>query len=337
MSNFFELPHIFVVFPPGAGGNFIAGLLAKIVNKDLKNLELSDSGNAHLNSPSKINFTDVISCGLIYNMPKFSYYEEKLQFYKTEIEKKHGSDTDIKVAWSHDFSNIDLYKTIFPNCKILVITQYDNKEKLAALIQQELKNRLDPNGFVFLEKNAYVEIWRDALRKGLTIALGQGKTATVSEITDNYLDIKYRPLVTFLAINIMIRFYGQEHLIDTSKQMTFDYLNYCTVPRFVDDADYIPKESDHILFNIGPAYKDCITDDCIVMPYAVIMNKDLPSLLNIIGTIVDDLDSEEIEFVKSNLDNYHTKQSPGLMDDPFKYYFSLARDAQNQIKCLIKN
>lgn len=337
MSTFFELPHIFVVFPPGTGGNFISGILTRTLYKDFTDLALSSTGNAHANSTSKLDFSDIISFGLRYNVPMFNSTEEKFQYYKAEIEKKHGSDTDVKVSWSHDFSNIPLYKTLFPNCKILVISHDSSREKLAALIQQELKNRLDPKGFVFLESGLYLEHWRTAFRQSLIFALGQNMTDVATEIANNFMDIKYRPLVTFIAINMMIRFYGQEYLTDPRKQMMFDYLNYCTMPRFVKDANYIPKLADYTLFEVGPAYKDCVTDDCVVMPYNVIMNNDLPAVLSIVETMIGKLDSEQLVFVSTNLDNYHTKQSPGLMDDPLKYYFSLAKNAQDQIKCLIKN
>jgi len=334
MSTFFELPHIFVVFSPGTGGNFISGILTKTLYKDFTDLALSSTGNAHLNSTSKLDFSDIISCGLIYGLPNFNSVEEKFQYYKAEIEKKHDSDTDVKVSWSHDFSNIPLYKTLFPNCKILVISHDSSREKLAALIQQELKNRLDPKGFVFLESGLYLEHWRTAFRQSLIFALGQNMTGVATEIANNFMDIKYRPLVTFTAINMMIRFYQQEYLIDPTKQISFNYLDYCTLPRFIKDSNYIPKLADYTLFEVGPAYKDCVTDDCIVMPYDVIMNNDLPTVLSVVETMIGKLDAEQLAFVSTNLYNYHTKQSPGLMDDPVKYYYSLAKDAREQVKIL---
>jgi len=332
MSTFFELPHIFVVFPPGTGGNFIAGILTRTLNKDLKDLALSNTGNAHLNSTAKLDFSDIISCGLVYGVPMFNSFEEKIQYYKAEIEKRHGGDTDVKVSWSHDFSNIQLYKILFPNCKILVVTHNSDREKLTAIIQQELKNRLDPKGFVFLESGLYLEQWRTAFKHSLIFALGPTMSGVAAEIANDFMNIKYRPLVTFITINMALRLYGQEHLVDPSKQMTFDYLNYCTIPRFFEDPNYIPKLTDYTLFTVGPAYKDCITDDCVVMPYDVIMKKDLPTFLNVVESMIGELDLAQLEFVKHNLDNYHTKQSPGLMADPNKYYYSISKEAQKLLK-----
>lgn len=334
MSTFFELPHIFVVFPPGAGGNFISGMLTRLIHKDFTNLALSSTGNAHLNSSSKLNFSDIISCGLIYGLPNFNSIEEKLEYYRLEITKKHISDTDIKVSWSHDFSNISLYKTLFPNCKILVITHDTYKEKLATLIQQELKNRLDPNGFVFLEDDIYLNHWKSSLRRFLINILGPERSNIASEISDNFKDSKYKSLVTFSAMRMTLRTHGQEHLVDANKTVLIDYLDYCHKPRNIDEPDYVYKDGDYTSLIIGPSYKDCMTVDCIVMPYSTIMKKDLLGLLNIIETLLGELDAEQLEFVKSNLDNYHIKQMSGLMDDPIKYYFALAKDAREQVKNL---
>ncbi len=337
MSTFFELPHIFVVFPPGAGGNFISGMLTRLLHKDFTDLALSSTGNAHANSTSKLDFSDIISLGLRYDVPMFASSEEKLQYYKAEIEKKHSSDTDVKISWSHDFSNIPLYKTLFPNCKILVITHDSGREKLAALIQQELKNRLDPKGFVFLENDIYLNHWKSALRRFLINILGPEQSNIVSEISDNFKDSKYKSLVTFSAIRMTLRTHGQEHLVDTNKTMLIDYLDYCHKPRNIEQPNYVYKDGDYTSLVIGPSYKDCMSIDCVVMPYSIIMDKDLPGLLITVETVLGELDTEQLEFVKSNLDNYHTKQTPGLMDDPVKYYHNLAKEARDQIKCLIKN
>jgi hypothetical protein len=333
-NNFFNLPHIFVVFAPGASGNFIASILTKILDKNLGEVAVSGTGNAHANSISRLDFSDVISCGLIYGIPKFVTEQHRLEFYKAKIEEKHSNDTDVKVAWSHDFSNIPLYKTLFPNCRILVVSQSSRQEKLAVMIQQELKNRLDPNGFVFLQNDPYLEHWRNGLKYSLIMSLGYGMANVATDIANNYMDVKYKPIVTFFAIDLMLRFYGQEFLVSPSKQVPVDYLEYCVVPRFVENPNWIPNFNDYTMFNVGPKIESFITDDCAVMPYDVIMNNNLSGFLNAIEKIVGTLDSGQIEFVKDNLNNYHRKQSPGLMDDPIKYYYSLAKDAQDQIKIL---
>jgi hypothetical protein len=334
MSTFFELPHIFVVFPPGAGGNFISGILTRLLRNELNDLALSSTGNAHANSTSKLNFSDIISCGLRWDVPKFNNAEEKLQYYQTEIEKKHEADRDVQVSWSHDFSNIPLYKILFPNCKILVLTHDSDREKLTALVQQELKNRLDPNGFVFLEKDYYLEHWRSSLYRFLINMLGASNTSIALEIANNFKDAKYKPLVTFSAIRMMLRSYGLEHLVDNDRTMKINYFDNCIKPRITEDPSYVYKEGDFTFFIIGPSFKDCITDDCVVLPFNVIMDKNTQELIDVIERLLGDLNSEQLDFIKRNLDNYHSKQAPMLMEDPTGYYSNLAKLAKDQIKSL---
>ncbi len=341
MSLLFELPHIFVVFPPGAGGNFISGVLTRIISREFTNLALSGTGNAHANSTSKLEFSDVMSCGLIYGALKFQSFEEKLEHYKKKIEEKHGNETDVKISWSHDFSNIPLYKQLFPNCKILVVTQDTNKEKLAVLIQQELKNRLDPNGFVFL-KNKDTEsgfkYWKEGLRHVLISMLGKDCTDLATEISNNYMDVKYKPLVTFMSIIIMISLYNQEYLIDPSKKMNFDYLNYCTISKFIEDPSLTFSSNFYTLFTVGPLFKDCITDDCIVMPYSVLMDKNLNEFISVLENILGTtLDNSQLEFVQNNFEEYYTKQSPGLMENPNRYFQQVRMAAMAQIESFKNN
>lgn len=332
--SFFDLEHIFIVFSPGAGGNFVTGILTRTLYRDFSNIRLSSTGNAHSLSPDKLIFSDVMSCGMRYDVPKFYSAQEKLEYCRNAIESKHGNDTDIKISWSHDYTNIMLYKTLFPNCKILVITQDSDDEKLAIIIQQELKNRLDPNGFVFLEGNDYVEPWRLRFKHALNLTLGSNMSDISTEIANNYMAPEYKNIVTFFAINMMLAYYGVEYLTDPRKPLLVDYLEYCTLPRFVEYPSYVLKTTDKVIFTVGPSYKDCITDDCVLMPYHVLMKNDLNAFVKMIESLIGSLDHEQIEFVENNLTTYITKQAPGLMSNPTQYYRNLGKATFNDIQNL---
>jgi hypothetical protein len=206
------------------------------------------------------------------------------------------------------------------------------------MIQQELKNRLDPKGFVFLKGDPYREQWKAGFNDTLLSILGNDLIDTATDITNNYMDPKYKSIVTFVAINIMLKFYYQEHLVDPSQRVNFDYLDYCTVPKFVTDpfwAFTLADLADPSVLTIGPSIKDCITEDCITMPYDVILDNKFDEFLKTIKrTLGIELDSEQIGFVQKNLDYYCTNQSPGLMEDPVKYYRNLGQEAYRQIMIL---
>lgn len=336
--SFFDLPHIFVVFPPGASGNFITNLLQKTLYKTFDDIALSSTGNAHANSTSKLDFTDVMSFGLRYGVPSFNSVEEKFDYYKKEIIKKHSNDTDIKVSWTHDFSNIPLYKELFPNCKILAVTHDSNKEKLTVLIQQELKNRLDPAGFLFIQGDTYDEQFKTGLRLALMSGLKSHQQDLAHEISNNFKDPKYKDIITFMAIRIMLKFYAQEHLVDSSIPPRVDYLSNCTIPRFVSDPTHIRKKDENISFIVGPSYSSFLTDDCLLMPYSVIMNNDIDAFLKIVKHILGiTLDNEQENFVRHNFKVYYDKQSCGLLIDPVEYYNNLRDKFRQQLMTLLKN
>lgn len=336
MLDFFQLPHIFVVFPPGASGNFITNLLQKTLYKTFDNIILSGTGNAHANSTSKLDFTDVMSFGLRYGVPSFNSVEEKFDHYKKEIIKNHSNDTDIKISWTHDFSNIPLYKELFPNCKILTVTHDSNKEKLTVMIQQELKNRLDPAGFLFIQGNTYDEQFKTGLRLALMSGLPAHRQDLADEISTNFNDPKYKDIITFIAIRIMLKFFAQEHLVDSSIESKVDYLSNCTIPRFVDDPNYIHKKDENISFIVGPAYSSFLTDDCLLMPYSVIMNNDIDAFLKMVKSILGiTLDNEQENFVRHNFNVYYDKQSPGLLSDPVEYYNNLRVKFRQQLMTLL--
>lgn len=329
----FNLPHIFIVFPPGAGGNFISNILKKIVDRKYDNLTLSDSGNSHLDSTDKLAYDDSMTCGIRYCLPtKFDSFDEKLKFYKAEIEAKHGNDTDIKVTWTHDFTNIQLYKKLFPNCKILVVSVDTNKEKLAALIQQEFKNSLDPAGFVFMKNpTVFIKPWLNAVRHILISLLGNANLGIIDDIINNYHDARFSPIMKYVAITKTIKFYDMHHLIDSTRKMKFDYLAHCVMPNFSSKNTNTPA-----LLCIGPSFKECITDDCVIMPYSVLMENNLQEFILIIENILDiNLDNEQLKWIQFNFEAYYNKQPVLLMKDPKEFFKVLSRDANEQIASLL--
>ena len=59
----FDLEHIFIVFAPGAGGNFISGLLVNLITNKLSQLDISSTGSAHISMAKKAAKQDYISFG----------------------------------------------------------------------------------------------------------------------------------------------------------------------------------------------------------------------------------------------------------------------------------
>jgi hypothetical protein len=336
MSSIFELEHVFVVFPPGGGGNFIAGLIAKLISNDFSNLNFSNSGNSHKNSILTPMAGDPFHCGLLYGLPKFNTVEEKISFYKKTIEEKYQEEYTIPmVGWTHDFTNIEVYRNIFPNCKILVVTQETNKEKLAVLIQQELKNRLDPAGLVFVDDTRYLKIWKTISYFFLNSILGNKYNNVIQEMLDNKFDPRYNSLVAYITINNMIQFFKFEFEQNiTNKQNYINYLDYNLYYR-LHNPEFDFTKPNQITFVIGPPYTDCIGNNCEILPYSCIMEKNTNLFVNKLESLFNSpFNKTQRQFLTSNFDLYFDKQIPELMQDPLLFFKTLEKKAMEQVNII---
>ena len=79
--SIFDLEHIFIVFHPGAGGNFIASLLEKVVRKDVSSINIGTTGTAHTVNDRKIAGTDYLSFGTeVYEQSNFNSENDRINF-----------------------------------------------------------------------------------------------------------------------------------------------------------------------------------------------------------------------------------------------------------------
>ena len=142
-NNFYQLPHIFVVFRPGAAGNFLSGLIDNVDSHNLGKILLSSGGHAHYNSivERKKLGIDHISLGMgIAGVDQhFFSDDEKVEFYREKINSTNYENKRY-VTWTHNFTNIPLYKKLFPACKILVIKEDTLRERLVSMIMAINKN-----------------------------------------------------------------------------------------------------------------------------------------------------------------------------------------------------
>ena len=80
--SIFDLEHIFIVFHPGAGGNFIASLLENIVNDNHNPIKIGSAGTAHSANTRKIDGVDYLSFGTeIHEQAEFENQQSRINFY----------------------------------------------------------------------------------------------------------------------------------------------------------------------------------------------------------------------------------------------------------------
>lgn len=317
----FELDHIFVVFFPGASGNFISGVLDKLVRTDYSDLIYGVTGDAHGNSYAKITHTDHIACGMLASLePTFANFQDKVQYHATKIAESYTNNIAVsKVHWTHDFTNIPVYKSLFPNSKILVVTLETTKEKLVAVMLQQLKNRMSENGFMFLKEDIFENHWKKMATDWMVYLIGNNdNTEIITKIINNRTDPRCHPLMAYVSICVMLKYYG--------------------ISQHVFEGGVGPLRTDRVnhVIKCDRPVRDYISEDCVLLPFRSIVDRDIASFLECIENIYGTLTPSQIEFVTRNFNSYYEKQTSYLLDDPFTFFKQLEKTAFNIVE-QIKN
>ena len=301
MTSVFDISHIFIVFAPGAGGNFLAGILTSLVNNDYSDVHISPAGSSHT-TISKLE-NDYLSMGRFIDT-SFSTPQEKINYYKKRISDNLSEVTHPIVSWTHDTNNIPLYRTLFPNSKIIVITQNSPKEKLAVTFMHVLKNMLDDNVITAFSSEEFIQV--RSFVKQMCIK------PVLNILSEQQLDLvfsepKYEAIVNYLYFQGMLNMYGLKHLVENVEQQ---------------------MQPEMITFGISNKIYDMFENSkynyCITLPYSYVVENNIPILLNVITTALSrELSETEKKFVGDNFTKYKSKQNLDILEDPIEHYRQL--------------
>jgi len=302
-------------------------------------MPLSSSGNAHAFSNTASEYDAVFSCGMIANIPFFNTQQEKIEFYKNAIANKYSQVNEPIITWTHDYSNVEIYKTLFPNSKVLAITQTTRKERIVQLVLQNLKNRMDPVGFVFLKNDIFKTRWENTCRSWLYSLLWPGSEDLIEEILDNKLDPRYFDLVLFITVAKDLKLVN----LDLYNDRSDDFSDYSLVSRYDVDHEYSKFLDNHCFKTATPSVKFCLgehnsyyysqTDN--ILAFDIILNNDHSQFIAVIEQLLErQLDNDETEFVIESLSHYHSKQPQTLITDYAGYVNQLKRSAMQILKKL---
>jgi hypothetical protein len=313
--NFFDLPHVFVVFPPGCGGNFITGLFHKLINQQLVTVSVSSTGSSHTLVNKKELGTDFLS---FTTMPVqhalFTSDAERISYYIENIKKSYADSTEPDVVWTHDFTNIPIYRKYFKNSKILVITAFSDRERLTAIIMHILKTLLDKDAAVPLVKAEWehtIEQWiihcRPILEK-----LVPGHQ--VDNILADRFNPAYKELLTFATIKLFLLYFQSPGLIDAALGERVGVFN-----------NVLYKSSDPIIpYYVGPKIEKFIDSTCEILPYSYLTNNDVEKLTSVAASILNrELTLEESSFIATEFTKYRLAQDQVLLADPVQYFKDL--------------
>jgi hypothetical protein len=318
-DSVFNLAHVFVVFHPGTGGNFICNLLDKLINKSVDSVVISSTGSSHNLNAKKTAGVDYLSFGTeVDDHLNFDDEESRINFYLNKITEHYSTTTDPQVVWTHDFTNIPVYKKFFPNSKILVITQDSVKERLVATFMNITKTFMDKNADIPLGNerwNNVLNLWKIKCKEEIS------RIADVD--ADKFINDRFNPdyfnLVLYASFNIMLVYYQLFSALTNQSETSRDVANrVLTSTNSRNGPPYV----------IGKHYNEYITDDCIKLPYSYLLDNDVDTLIQVISTVVDEqITGTELEVIKNNFVNYRSKQNQLLLENPTSYYLSIKEAA----------
>lgn len=313
--SFFDLPHVFVVFQPGSGGNFVTGLCHKLLNNQLDAIEVASTGSSHTLVGKKslgIDFLAFTTTSAQH--ASFASDSERISYYLEHIKEAYSDVTVPMAVWTHDFTNIPVYKKYFKNSKILVISVTSDKERLTAIIMHVLKVILDPKAVIPLEQREWEKLigaWEIQCKS----ALEQMMTADQADIIlSDRFNPEHKDLLTFISIKLFLGYFNVYGLIDPmleDKTGVFDNVLYAA-------------EDPTLNYSLGPKIGTFIDDACITLPYSYLANNEHIKLIRVFTQILDrELTAEETAFVTDEFVKYRQAQNQLLLADPVVYFNTL--------------
>jgi hypothetical protein len=315
VNSIFNLPHIFIVFNPGSGGNFLAGIFNRLLNSNLQSINIAKDGSSHTLVNNKINGTDFLSFGtLIEEHEPFKSENDREQFYLANIEKHYVNVTDPQVVWTHDFTNIPLYRKHFKNAKIFVVTNDTDQEQMTTIIMNISKTLLGNDAAIPLSTDVWefaLERWRAGCMPELCKLVSVDRA---KEILADRLNPANKEILEHVSIRIFLWYYKMLELIEPGikvEQRVFNNVLY-------------PTRNSPILYKVGNTLESYIVDKCIVLPYNYLLNNDSDLLIAKITELFDrTISEEEQNFIKNSFIKYRSAQNQILLTDPVKYYNDL--------------
>lgn len=308
--NYFELPHVIVVFHPGSGGNFIANILNSLINNTLDNLLISNSGDS-----SFINSNPMLSFGRhSFEDHRFETREKKIQYYLNSI---NNSNINQRVALlTHNYSNIEIYRQYYPNSKIVYISLESIEEKIISILFQIEKTKFDKLWQHNWEVNTFNQVkarwnhyWYDQL-----LPILKEKDSVINFINDKY-NLENKSILFYFAL----RYYIQK-------------LNLEPIFKGIADQDYInhhfkyTKVDDKIVGVVDKPIESFIDSNCIKLSFDVIYKGNTKELLNIMSNLLgSEFNKQQTDFISNQVEQFAIKQNQDIVKNPLLFCAELEK------------
>ena len=319
MLSVFDQRHIFVVFNPGSGGNFLAGVINNILNSNLISLDISATGSSHTVLRDKSTGTDYLSFGTL--MEEHGYFksaEERESFYVENIKKTYTSENSKpEVIWSHDFTNIPLYRKYFKNARILVINNTTHDEQLASLFMLAKKTILDKNCLLPMSRDTWeivIKRWSTNCVKQLSQFMNNDDA---KKMIDDRFNDEYKDALYYATVRMILFSYGMLHLVEDvpEQKNIYEYVIYPVTQTLGKRLDYY------------------VDNECTVLPYSYLATGDYELLAEKISAVLErSLNNDELSYIRSSFDRYRLSQDQLLLSNPKSYYKNIRAAVLNKVQ-----
>lgn len=311
--------HTFIVFHPGAGGNFLSSLLHHLLSNQLESLRISAKGSVHELAKEKSLNREWLSFGTDTDDWKlFNSQAERELFY---VEKIKETTTDTRqVTYTHDFTNIPLYRKYFPNSKVIVITQDSVEEKLSVILQNITKTIMNDSPDVPLTENNWhkkILLWKTYASMLMQNAFGLDKDLAHKIVEDRLNDNWNKISLYTTILMVQKRFKLLQH--DAG-----DVLNF--VSKISDSAEEP--------FELIAPYSNYIDNQCILLPFSYVKDGNVGLLEQVVEAAYGHLSQEESKYIRTMFNEYVTKQNRMILSDPARYINETKQEAILQLKNL---
>lgn len=325
MNTIFELPHIFVVFTPGAGGNFVSGLLNRIITGEFEPIKVEPNGSSHTVIYNKQTAGDSLSFGThVEEHSVFTSEEEIENHYINRIKSEYVNVVSPIVTWTHNYSNIRLYKKYFKNAKILVIHPMTIEDKLTCAFMHITKVLLDSKTKVPITQQAWERL-TGKLEKFFKLELRRLVGVQRAEkIASDKNNIEHKDIVDYTVTKIMLRYFGILGTVDT-----VEYIEHT----MFDTILYHSKSPNpNIVYSVGEKLTVYIEDADSVLPYSYISTDNLNLLVEKLELVLGrTLEIFEVAYIRVEYTKYRAAQDRIILTEPVRFYKSLKARATNYI------
>jgi len=319
-NPFFDLGHVFIVFGPGSGGNFIAGLLDKLMKQQFVKLDISIGGSSHTVSTNKHVDGDSLSFGTISDeQVEFNSQTEREHYYIQKINEEYANVISPQITWTHDFTNIPVYKKYFKNCRILTITHDSYTSRLTSVYMHVTKVFFNPNFIVPIKepyKSTHFNIWEHNCKSALVPYVGIDVATDI--FNKRTLEQYAKDIITYLSLRAISRYYGLFNYsqgIPSSEPCRYDFALY-------------PNKDNSQLHDIGENYSDYIDGSDATLTYSYLINDRPILLLDAIEKILQrTLSVDENRFILTEYATYREFQNQQILLDPVAYYRTIEKTA----------